>query len=188
MRFPAARLDFLCRFPRLALIDVQDMDDGAARRECLRDRAPNPERSAGHDRAFPVQPKAFSVAALEHHSDTPLFHGMKSFCDKSSAFVYTSPLATRTTSPKMSSPTFSIVVSPLTMLPVSISMMSAMRAASCEFVEIFTTGAIGLPVGVPRPVVNNTTLAPAAVCAVTHSTSLPGVHSRFSPGRVANSG
>ena len=45
--------------------------------------------------------------------------------------------------------------------PVSMSMMSCMRCARFEFVESFTTGAIGLPVGVPSPVVNKTTLAPA---------------------------
>ena len=35
---------------------------------------------------------------------------------------------------------------------------------------------MGLPVGVPKPVVNNTTLAPLATSAVVDSTSLPGVH------------
>ena len=75
--------------------------------------------------------------------------------------------------------------SPLTMPPASKSMMSAMRSASVELVEIFTTGATGLPVGVPRPVVKSTRFAPAPACAVTHSTSLPGVQSRLSPGVVA---
>ena len=81
-----------------------------------------------------------------------------------------------------------IVVSPVTIPPASKSMMSSIRAASAEFVAIFTTGAIGFPVGVPSPVVKSTRLAPAPVCAVTASTSLPGVHSRFSPGVVAYSG
>src|SRR5580693_1770749 len=67
-------------------------------------------------------------------------------------------------------------------------MMSAMRLASCELVEIFTTGATGLPVGVPRPVVKSTRFAPAPACAVTHSTSLPGVQSRFRPDVVAYCG
>ena len=49
-------------------------------------------------------------------------------------------------------------------------------------VASLTTGAIGLPVGVPRPVVKSTTLAPAPTCAVVASTSLPGVQSRLSPG------
>ena len=57
-----------------------------------------------------------------------------------------------------------------------------------ELVESFTTGAMGLPVGVPSPVVNKTTLAPAPTCAVTHSTSFPGVHCRLSPGSVEYSG
>ena len=55
------------------------------------------------------------------------------------------------------------------------SMMSGMRRASSEFVESFITGVIGFPVGVPSPVVKTTTFAPAPTCALTHSTSLPGV-------------
>ena len=63
-----------------------------------------------------------------------------------------------------------------------------MRCASELLVESFTTGVIGFPVGVPSPVVNKTTLAPAPTCAVTHSTSLPGVHCRFKPASVEYSG
>jgi len=62
--------------------------------------------------------------------------------------------------------------------PVSISMMSDMRSARLVLVETLITGATGLPVGVPRPVVKTTTLAPAPTCAVTHSTSFPGVQSK----------
>ena len=40
---------------------------------------------------------------------------------------------------------------------------------------IFTTGAIGLPIGVPRPEVNTTTCAPPPTMPVTDSTSRPGV-------------
>ena len=72
--------------------------------------------------------------------------------------------------------------------PVSISMISAIRCARFELVEIFRTGAIGFPVGVPNPVVNRITLAPAPTCAETDSTSLPGVHCRFNPGSVQYSG
>ena len=49
-------------------------------------------------------------------------------------------------------------------------------------------GVMGFPVGVPRPVVNRTTFAPAPTWAVTHSTSFPGVHCKFNPGTVAGSG
>ena len=79
-------------------------------------------------------------------------------------------------------------VTPEMIGPVSKSTMSGIRCASCEFVESLTTGVIGFPVGVPSPVVNRTMLAPAPTCAVTHSTSLPGVHCRFKPGVVQYSG
>ena len=49
---------------------------------------------------------------------------------------------------------------------------------------IFITGAIGLPVGVPRPVVNTTTCAPPPTMPVTDSTSSPGVSMTVSPLRV----
>lgn len=65
--------------------------------------------------------------------------------------------------------------------PVLISMMSGMRSYNVVLVEIFITGTIGFPVGVPRPVVNNTMFAPPATSAVVDSTSFPGVHKRFSP-------
>jgi hypothetical protein len=56
-------------------------------------------------------------------------------------------------------------------------MMSGMRLARVKFVESLMTGVIGLPVGVPRRVVNKTTVAPGPPWAVPHSTSLPSVHS-----------
>ena len=52
------------------------------------------------------------------------------------------------------------------------SMMSCVPVASAEFEEILRTGAIGLPVGVPRPVANRTTFALEPTCAVTHSTKV----------------
>src|SRR5260370_12889850 len=67
-------------------------------------------------------------------------------------------------------------------------MMWGMGWGRCELVGILITGAIGLRVGVPRPVVNTQTLAPEPTWAVTDSTSLPGVHNRFNPGSVAYSG
>jgi hypothetical protein len=47
-------------------------------------------------------------------------------------------------------------------------MMSGMRLARVEFAASLTTGVIG---------VNKTTVAPAPTEALTHSTSLPSVHS-----------
>ena len=67
-------------------------------------------------------------------------------------------------------------------------MMSLMRSAIVVLVEILITGAIGLPVGVPRPVVNRTMFDPAPTCAVTLSTSFPGVHCRLNPRAETYSG
>ncbi len=92
---------------------------------------------------------------------------MKSSWPSNSAFVRASPLATPITCSRIVSPIFSMLVSPVMMLPVSMSMMSAIRRARFEFVAIFKTGAIGFPVGVPRPVVKRTTFAPAPTCAET---------------------
>ncbi|MNF89106.1 hypothetical protein D3C84_716180 [compost metagenome] len=65
--------------------------------------------------------------------------------------------------------------------PVSISIISDIFLANSVLDDIFTTGAIGLPVGVPKPVVNNTILAPEPTIAVVHSTSFPGVHNNVKP-------
>ena len=51
--------------------------------------------------------------------------------------------------------------------------------------EIFKTGQIGLPIGLPKPVVNMITLAPEPAKPVVHSASLPGVQSKFKPDLVA---
>ena len=48
--------------------------------------------------------------------------------------------------------------------------------------EIFSVGA-GKPSGVPRPVVNSSTVAPAAARAVLETASLPGDSSSAKPGR-----
>ena len=66
--------------------------------------------------------------------------------------------------------------------------MSCMRLNNLVLVAILTTGAIGLPVGVPKPVVNKTIFAAAATTAVVDSTSLPGVHNKLRPGLVTFSG
>src|SRR5215472_6805055 len=124
----------------------------------------------------------------EFHNEMPRFHAIKLSWRDNSDFVRSTPLATPNAYSNSAFPDCSIVESPLRIGPASKSMMSAIRWASCELDEIFTTGAIGFPVGVPRPVVNSTKFAPAATCAVTHSTSLPGVHNKFRPGSVTHSG
>ncbi|MNI91760.1 hypothetical protein D3C73_1494710 [compost metagenome] len=68
------------------------------------------------------------------------------------------------------------------------SMISGIFSKVLVLVDNFTTGVIGFPVGVPSPVVKRTILAPAATSAVVLSTSLPGVHNKFNPGPLANSG
>ena len=58
---------------------------------------------------------------------------------------------------------------------------------SDELVATLIVGHTGLPGGVPSPVVNNINVAPLAAFPVVASTSLPGVHTRLSPGFVAGS-
>src|SRR3546814_2915382 len=57
-------------------------------------------------------------------------------------------------------------------VPASKSIHPALRWASALFEAIFSVGA-GKPSGVPRPVVNRMTVAPAAVSAVDETASLP---------------
>ncbi|MNI08928.1 hypothetical protein D3C73_619800 [compost metagenome] len=66
-------------------------------------------------------------------------------------------------------------------------MISDMWVASRLLVAILIVGQIGLPVGVPRPVVNSMRVAPAATFPVVASTSLPGVQTRLSPALFAGS-
>src|ERR1700727_2042607 len=187
-RFSASRRDLTNRCLCGTLIQIQHVDASAVRREFICDRQADATGSAGNYCGLTIQAKSVPVAFRLFQSETPLFQGMKSSCARTSAFVRTSPLATRMTNSKIDSPICSIVLSPETIPPVSMSMMSDMRCARFVLVESLTTGVMGFPVGVPRPVVNRTTFAPAATCAVTHSTSLPGVHCRFSPAFVAYSG
>lgn len=84
-------------------------------------------------------------------------------------------------SPSSRSARSSIPASPRMTGPASKSMTSAMRLAILLLLEIFSTGVIGLPVGVPSPVVNMIKLAPEPASPVVDSTSLPGVQSRLSP-------
>ena len=46
------------------------------------------------------------------------------------------------------------------------------------------TGTAGFPVGVPSPVVNKIILAPDPAKPVVDSTSFPGVHYKFKPGKT----
>src|SRR5579862_1300924 len=175
-RLAARFRNFPDRFVRLCRSNIDYADTGTACCEAERDSATDATGAARDDYRFPVKPEAIRIESGVLQRETPRFHGMKSFCASNSALVCISPLATCTTRSRISSPISSIVVLPRMMSPALTSMMSGIRWASAELVEIFTTGAMGLPVGVPSPVVKSTTLAPAATCAVTHSTSLPGVH------------
>ena len=56
---------------------------------------------------------------------------------------------------KTSSPICSTVFSPEMIGPQSMSIISGSFTASLVLVDNFTMGLIGLPVGVPKPVVNN---------------------------------
>ena len=64
---------------------------------------------------------------------------------------------------------------------VEVDVVAPSRPAVRALPVIFITGAIGLPVGVPRPVVNTTTCAPPPTMPVTDSTSRPGVSITVSP-------
>ena len=59
---------------------------------------------------------------------------------------------------------------------------TALTGSGCNVI-VFTTGQMGLPVGVPRPVVKTITLQPLPMSAVVASTSLPGVQSSVRPPR-----
>ena len=59
------------------------------------------------------------------------------------------------------------------------SMMSFILLARAELVATLIVGQTGLPVGVPRPVVNRINVAPLAALPVVASTSLPGVQTKI---------
>src|SRR5271156_3021831 len=176
--------EFLNCLLRLVRLDIQNTHARTIRRKKVGYCSTDAARTARNDDRFTVEAKPIRILAGIVQRETPLFHGMKSFWPSISALVWTWPLATSITLSRMASPICSIVTSPSMMGPVSKSTISAIRRAKVELVEIFTTGATGFPVGVPSPVVKSTTLAPAATWAVTHSTSFPGVHCKFSPGSV----
>src|SRR5678815_5605389 len=87
----------------------------------------------------------------------------------------------------ISSPICWIVLSPSTIGPQSISIISFIRFVRLLLVLTLIVGQTGLPVGVPRPVVNKINVAPLAALPVVASTSLPGVQTKFNPGFVADS-
>src|SRR5687767_4872213 len=115
------------------------------------------------------------VAQRNNYNDTPLFHGIKSSWFNCTALGITSPLAALIQYSSISSPISSMVFSPSITGPVSISIISAILFASFELVATLIVGQTGLPVGVPKPVVNNIKVAPDAALPVVASTSLPGV-------------
>ena len=90
------------------------------------------------------------------------------------------PEATSSTSWYRSAPASSSVRSPSATTPALKSIQVFFLAASWLLVAIFSVGA-GAPNGVPRPVLNSTMCAPAAVSAVAETRSLPGPYSIFRP-------
>src|SRR6266404_4466246 len=187
-RILATGRDFLRRRVGRLFIEIKDAHGRALLSEAPCNGSADPAGGTGDDSHFSVEAESIAMLRGSAQRETPRFHGMKSFCASNSALVRSSPLATCMTRSKMCSPICSMVVSPEMIPPVSMSMMSGMRRAKSEFVDSLMTGAMGLPVGVPRPVVNKTKFAPAPTCAVTHSTSLPGVHCKFKPGCEEYSG
>src|SRR6185436_16345519 len=119
-----------------------------------------------------------------HYKDTPRFHGMKSSWLSCTAFGIISPLAALMQYSSISSPICWIVLSPSTIGPQSISIISFIRFVRLLLVLTLIVGQTGLPVGVPRPVVNKISVAPLAALPVVASTSLPGVQTKFNPGFV----
>src|SRR5208282_5970401 len=153
--------DLLSHRDRFLVVDIENMNRSPVLRECFGDCLANSAAASGDDGGFAVQSECTCNVRM-FQSDTPLFQGMKSSWRSNSALVYTSPLATRTTRSRIASPISSTVLPPLMIAPVSMSMMSCIRCARVEFVEILMTGAMGFPVGVPNPLVNKTAFAPAA--------------------------
>ena len=70
---------------------------------------------------------------------------------------------------------------PFITVPASRSMMSFILSNKLVLLDIFKTGDIGLPVGVPRPVVKIIILQPDPARPVVLSTSFPGVQTKFKP-------
>ena len=66
-------------------------------------------------------------------------------------------------------------------------MISLIRVANFVLLATLITGQTGLPVGVPKPVVNKIRVAPLAAFPVVASTSFPGVQTRLKPDFVAGS-
>ena len=118
---------------------------------------------------------------------TPRFHGIKSSWFNNTALGIISPLAALMQYSKISSPISSIVFNPSITSPVLMSIISPILLVNDELVDTLITGQTGLPVGVPKPVVNKIKVAPLAAFPVVASTSLPGVQTKLSPGFKAGS-
>ena len=92
--------------------DIQDPHRGTRSRQTSRQSPrPMPLPAPVTRATLPSSLRLVSPCRLTQ-SETPLFHGMKSFCAFSSAFVLVSPLATLITNSRISSPMRSMVVSP----------------------------------------------------------------------------
>ena len=132
-----------------------------------------------HTAAVVVAAGRIEVAAVRHNV-TPSFQmaiSRSSFTSLRAA----RPEATSTIRRMKSSASAS--GSPVNMRPASKSIQCGLFCASGEFELIFSVGA-GKPSGVPRPVVNSTTVAPAATSAVDEMPSLPGASNSARPGRA----
>src|SRR5258708_29151717 len=135
-------------------LESKRMEAGAVAAHYFGHRLPTAARTASHDRYLAVQPEQSIAVRRCTQRETPRFHGIKSSCAKDSALVLTSPLPILVTNSRIPSPASSTVFWPAMIGPASKSMMAAMRCARAELVAIFTTGAIGFPVGVPNPIVS----------------------------------
>src|SRR3546814_14581008 len=101
--------------------------------------------------------------AIYSHNETPRFQGIKSSWLSCTAFGTTVPDAARMQYANISSPICSMVLSPVTIGPQSMSIISSIRRASWLLVATLITGQTGLPVGVPRLVVTKINVAPLEI-------------------------
>src|SRR6188768_1451404 len=109
---------------------------------------------------------------------------MKSSCCNLTACGAFSPLATCKANSINSAALASMVSTPVMIVPVSMSITSFIRCVNFELLDTLIVGAMGFPVGVPNPVVNNIMVQPEPANAVVDSTSLPGVHNKCNPGLI----
>src|SRR6185312_4279786 len=116
----------------------------------------------------------------------PIRQGTNSLCPRRSLRVR-SPEATRSTMSKISCPMPATVASPSAMRPAFTSMLSRIRLYMALLLAILTTGIVGNPIALPRPVVNAITLTPPAANPVSDTGSYPGVFMKTKPGVLTRS-